>query len=170
MQTNFREVATTLNRDGTAVRQLAVRARKHVQDARPRYPVNRAEGDRIATAFFAAAQNGDTVSLQKLLSSEVVLAADGGGKVLAFRNPICGVARVLRLYAGLYRKFLAEPPVTMVPAWINGLPGYISRERAGVLQTTAFAIEAGVITRIYITRNPEKLAGVEQRYEGRQEL
>jgi RNA polymerase sigma-70 factor (ECF subfamily) len=151
------EVATTLDRDSAAVRQLAVRARKHVQDARPRYPVARAEGERIAQAFFAASSTGDIAALRAMLTRTVVLQSDGGGKVLAFLNPIVGLEKVLRLFAGLHRKFKAEPPVFVQSIWIDGLPGYVSLERDGVLQTTALAIEDGRITGVYITRNPDKL-------------
>ncbi|OYW60359.1 MAG: RNA polymerase sigma factor SigJ [Rhizobiales bacterium 17-65-6] len=154
------EVAEALEREPGAVRQLAVRARRHVQAARPRFPVDRAEGERIAQAFFAASISGDVATLRTLLAEDVVLQADGGGKVLAFLNPITGMARLLRLFAGIRRKW-GEGWATMVqPAWIDGLPGYVSLERGAVLQTTAFAIEGGRIAAIYITRNPDKLLQV----------
>ncbi len=150
------EVASTLDREPPAVRQLAVRARKHVQEARPRFPVASDEGERIAAAFFNATQLGDVQALSRLLAKDVVLQSDGGGKVIAFRNPIFGLARVLRLYRGLLRKYSAASPSSFRPMRIDGLPGYISRER-DVVQTTALEIENGLITRIYITRNPDKL-------------
>lgn len=154
------EVATTLDRDASAVRQLAVRARKHVQDARPRYPVERQEGKRIAQAFFMASTSGDLEALRNMLAQNVVLQSDGGGKVLAFLNPIHGLQKVLRLYDGLYRKLTAGPAEHIEWTWIDGLPGYISRERDGVLQTTALSIEDGRIAAIYITRNPDKLSQI----------
>jgi RNA polymerase sigma-70 factor (ECF subfamily) len=150
------EVAATLDREPPAVRQLAVRARKHVQEARPRFPVASDEGERIAAAFFDATRQGDVQALSRLLARDVVLQADGGGKVLAFRNPIFGLARVLRLYRGITRKYGAPLQSSFRPLRIDGLPGYISRER-DVVQTTALEIENGSITRIYITRNPDKL-------------
>ncbi len=153
------EVASTLGREPPAVRQLAVRARKHVQEARPRFPVASDEGERIAAAFFDATRLGDVQTLGRLLAKDVVLQSDGGGKVLAFRNPIFGLARVLRLYRGLMRKYGLSPPSSFRPLRIDGLPGYISRER-DVVQTTALDIENGLITRIYITRNPDKLARI----------
>lgn len=153
------EVATTLGREPPAVRQLAVRARKHVQEARPRFPVASDEGERIAAAFFDATRRGDVQALSRLLAKDIVLHSDGGGKVLAFRNPIFGLARVLRLYRGITRKYGAASPSSFRPLRIDGLPGYISRER-DVVQTTALDIENGLITRIYITRNPDKLARI----------
>ncbi|MBN8920509.1 MAG: sigma-70 family RNA polymerase sigma factor [Rhizobiales bacterium] len=154
------EVAGALGREPPAVRQLASRARRHVQDARPRYPVARDEGERIAGAFFAAAHTGDVAALRSLLADDVVVQADGGGKVLAFLNPIVGIARVLRMYAGLLRKFGTGWTEMVRPVWIDGLPGYVSRERGGIVQTTALAIEHGRIVGVYITRNPDKLTRV----------
>ena len=153
------EVAATVDRDPAAVRQLAARARKHVQEQRPRYTVAQDEGSRIAEAFFAASRSGDTNALRAILAQNVVLRSDGGGKVIAFRNPIFGIDRVLRLYRGLLKKLGAPPSGLFRPMRIDGLPGYVSIER-GVLQTTAFAIEDGKITGVYITRNPDKLRHV----------
>ncbi|MDB5501277.1 MAG: polymerase sigma factor SigJ [Tardiphaga sp.] len=154
------DVATTLKREPAAVRQLAVRARQHVQDARPRFPVAPEEGSRIAEAFFTATRSGDIATLRTLLSETVVLRADGGGKVNAFPNPIIGLDHVLRLFEGLTRKLGAQHDERFRTLWIDGLPGYLSFERDGVLQTTALAIEDGRITAIYITRNPDKLQRV----------
>jgi len=156
----FDEVGRTLDRDPTAVRQLASRARKHVQDARPRFPVEREEGDRLAQAFFAASRDGDLKALGAMLAEGAVLYADGGGKVHAFHNPIRGLARLLRLFAGLHRKYGPEAFEQLRPMWIDGLPGYVSLERGQVLQTTALDIRDGRIVGIYITRNPDKLAAV----------
>jgi len=159
------EIAGTLGRDAAAVRQLAARARKHVQDARPRFPVEREEGDRLAQAFFSAAHNGDVATLRTLLAEGVVIQSDGGGKVFAFIRPIEGRDRVLRLYEGMYRKLGPDWTEMVEPIWIDGLPGYISRERGAILQTTALQIEDGKISAIYMTRNPDKLAHVRQRLQ-----
>ncbi len=154
------EVAVTIERDPAAVRQLAARARKHVQEHRPRYPVAHDEGSRIAEAFFIASRSGDTNALRSILAQNVVIRSDGGGKVHAFLNPIAGLERVLRLYEGLTRKLGIRQGGYFRPMQIDGLPGYASYERDDIFQTTAFAIEDGKITEIYITRNPEKLRHV----------
>ena len=156
----FDEVATTLDRDATAVRQLAARARRHVRAGGPRYAVEREEGERIARAFFNASASGDVQTLSALLADRATLRADGGGKVLAFHNPIEGAQRILRLFAGLARKYGPGAFEYIRPMWIDGLPGYVSLERGSVLQTTALAIEDGRIADIFITRNPDKLAKV----------
>ena len=155
------DVAATLGRDAAAVRQLAVRARRHVQESKSRYTVEDGEAERIAQAFFTAARDGDTAALQAMLAENVVIHADGGGRVLAFRNPIRGIARVLRLYASLFRKF-GGAATLLRTLRIDGLPGFVSLDRGDVLQTTALAIEDGRISAIYIVRNPDKLGHVVQ--------
>ncbi|WP_044562429.1 sigma-70 family RNA polymerase sigma factor [Azospirillum sp. B4] len=156
------DVAGTLHREPAAVRQLASRARRHIQDARPRYPVAPEEGERLAQAFYAASHLGDVDTLRGLLARDVVLRADGGGKVHAFRNPIIGVERMVRLFASLHAKGEFQSAAFIRPMRIDGLPGYVSVERGTVLQTTAFEIEDGRITAIYITRNPDKLVRIAQ--------
>ena len=155
------EVAQTVEREPAAVRQLAARARKHVQESRPRFPIANDEGSRIAAAFFAASRSGDTNALRAILAQNVVIRSDGGGKVHAFINPIVGLERVLRAYEGLSRKLANRPSRDFFRAMrVNGLPGYVSYERDDIFQTTAFEIEDGKITEIYITRNPDKLRHV----------
>jgi RNA polymerase sigma-70 factor (ECF subfamily) len=153
------EVATMLDRDAAAVRQLAVRARKHVHDARPRYKIEQAEADRIIDAFFEATRVGDPAALSALLAEDVVVHSDGGGRVPAAINVIRGADRVLRLFVGLVRKFDHEP-VLMRTLTIDGLPGLVALDGNGVLQTTAFEIENRRITAIYAVRNPDKLRHV----------
>ncbi|MNQ97423.1 RNA polymerase sigma factor SigJ [compost metagenome] len=72
-------------------------------------------------------------------------------------RPIVGLDHVVRLFEGLFRKLTREPPVLVDWVWIDGLPGYVSYERDGALQTTALEIEDGRILAIFITRNPDKL-------------
>jgi RNA polymerase sigma-70 factor (ECF subfamily) len=158
--TPLHEVAGTLGRDAAAVRQLAARARKHVQAARPRYPVEQAEANRIAQAFFVASRDGDVEALSTLLAQDVVLHSDGGGRVLAFHNPIVGAERIMRLYASLRRKLGTGSALLVRPLLIDRLPGYVSVDRGEVLQTTALEIVEGRITGIYIVRNPDKLRHV----------
>jgi len=158
------EVAETLGRDAAALRQLAVRARRHVRAGRPRYRIAREEGERLARAFFTAAQDGDTAALRAMLADDAVMHADGGGKVIAVLNPIAGVDRILRLFAGLARKHRAHPATFLGAVTVDGLPGYVSLDRGGVLQVTALAVEDGRIACVYITRNPDKLGRVAERF------
>jgi len=155
------DVAGTLDREAPAVRQLAARARKHLQAAKPRFTVETAEADRIASAFFAASRDGDVTALGAMLAEDVVIRSDGGGRVLAFLNPITGIAKALRLFSGLARKRAANAePVLLRRITIDGLPGYASIDRGQVLQTTALEIRDGRIAAVYMVRNPDKLRHV----------
>lgn len=156
--TPFEEVAQVIGRDPAACRQLASRARSHVRAARPRYPVADATARDVAAAFRSAAQTGDIAALRSVLAADVVVYTDGGGRQSAARNPILGSDRVARFFAGLARKADGQPPRLLHDGWIDGLPGYVTFDRKGVLQTTAIAVEAGRVIAVYIVRNPEKLA------------
>ena len=158
----FEEVADTLGRDEAAVRQLASRARTHVRASRPRFDVPKEKGLKIAEAFFAASRSGDMAGLQAILAADVVLHADGGGKRPAAFRLIEGLHDVLGAHAAVARAFQKFGVSQVVRyATINGLPGFVTREADGLLQTTALQIEDGRITAIYVVRNPDKLARLE---------
>ena len=156
----FEEVAETIGRDPAACRQLASRARTHVRASRPRFEVPKARGLEIAEAFFAASRSGDMQALQTLLASDVAVYSDGGGKRPAALRPIEGLVQVLTLHGGLARMYRKAPSVLVRCAVINGLPGFVTREADGLLQTTALQIEDGRIVALFIMRNPDKLERV----------
>lgn len=153
----FDEIAATLDRDPAACRQLAARARKNVRAERPRYPIDRREGERMTDAFFAASRSGDLSALRNLLAENVVSYTDGGGIRNAALNPLFGFRRVSGLFMGVARKNEGRLPPLLYKGLINGLPGFVTLEADGVVQTTALDIEDGRIVGIYIVRNPEKL-------------
>lgn len=153
----FDEVAATLEREPAACRQLAARARRNVQAARPRYAIARDEGERMADAFLAASRSGDLTALRTILAENVVAYTDGGGLRSASLNPLFGFRRVSGLFAGVARKDRFVVPPVLYRGLINGLPGYVTLEPDGVPQTTAFDIRDGRIVAIYLIRNPEKL-------------
>jgi RNA polymerase sigma-70 factor (ECF subfamily) len=153
----FDEIAVTLERDAAACRQLAARARAHVREARPRFHVEQQRGLELAEAFFAASRSGDMTALAGMLAADVSLHSDGGGKRSAAMQPICGFEAVLKLheaFAALFRKHGSDLVRTV---FINGLPGFVTREGDGELQTTALEIEDGKVAAIYVMRNPDKL-------------
>jgi RNA polymerase sigma-70 factor (ECF subfamily) len=158
----FAEVAETIGRDEAACRQLASRAREHVRAARPRFVVPKEKGLQIASAFFAASRSGDMAGLLALLASDVVVHADGGGKRPAAFMPVKGIRDVLGLQAAIARN-LRKAGVSRIVRYglINGLPGFVSREADGLLQTTALQREDGRIVAIFVVRNPDKLARLE---------
>lgn len=155
----LKEVAETLDREPAAVRQLASRARRNVRAERGRYALDGAEADRMARAFFEAAHSGDTATLARLLAQDVEIHADGGGKVSAFRNIVRGADNVLRLFGHVSGRE-ARKPTLLRTALIDGLPGYVSRNPDGLIQTTALEVEDGRIRAVYIVRNPDKLGHV----------
>ncbi len=153
----FDEVAKTIDRDPGATRQLAARARAHVRDARPRYKLEKQRGLEIANAFFEASRSGDMAALGAILAADVGMWADGGGKRPAAAIPILGKALVMKVHrsvAVLLRKYGSTLVHTGL---INGLPGFVTREADGELQTTALEIEDGKVVGIYVMRNPDKL-------------
>jgi RNA polymerase sigma-70 factor (ECF subfamily) len=154
---DFEEVAVTIQRSPSACRQLAARARSHVREARPRFQVEKQRGLEIANAFFAASRNGDMTALGAILAADVSLYADGGGKRSAVPRPILGFERVMKVHEALAEVFRQHGSTLIRTALINGLPGFVTREADGELQTTALEIDDGMITAIYVMRNPDKL-------------
>lgn len=157
---DFEGVAKAIDRDPAACRQLASRARAHVREARPRFPVSEAQGQELASAFYAASRSGDMGALQALLAQDVVVYADGGGKTKAALNPIYGQEKTLRLFEGLLRVMDVNYSQLVHEGFIDGLPAFVTLEKDGTLQTTALGIEEGRVVAIYVIRNPDKLRAV----------
>ncbi|RKH09067.1 RNA polymerase sigma factor SigJ [Corallococcus sp. CA047B] len=157
---DFDEVAKAIDRDPAACRQLASRARSHVREARPRFPVSEGQGRELASAFFTASRSGDVNALQALLAQDVITYSDGGGRTKAALNPIYGAEKTLRLLDGLFQHSGLALSKLVYEGAIDGLPAFVTLEADGVLQTTALAIEEGRIVAIYVTRNPDKLHSI----------
>jgi RNA polymerase sigma-70 factor (ECF subfamily) len=153
----FEEVAETVQRDPAACRQLAARARAHVREARPRFKVEKERGLALAEAFFVASRSGDMQALAAMLASDVSVQADGGGKRPAALEPVEGFDAVMKFQERLAGLLKGQVSTLMRVAFINGLPGFLTREADGELQTTALDIEGGRIAAIYVMRNPDKL-------------
>lgn len=154
---SFEEVALTLDRDAAACRQLAARARTHIREARPRFHVEQRQGLALAEAFFAASRTGDMAALGAMLAADVSMHADGGGKRSAAMQIVFGMSHVLKLHKSLAVLFGKYGSKLVRTGFINGLPGFVTQEADGELQTTALDIEDGRITAIYVVRNPDKL-------------
>jgi RNA polymerase sigma-70 factor (ECF subfamily) len=153
----FEEIGETIGREAAACRQLASRARTQVRAARPRFPVPKEHGLKIAEAFFTASRRGEMHELRSLLATDVAIYADGGGKRSAATKPIIGIEQVMRAHIGLARLFAKGPSQILRYGLINGLPGFVTREADNELQTTGLQIESGKIVAIYVVRNPDKL-------------
>jgi RNA polymerase sigma-70 factor (ECF subfamily) len=153
----FDEVAKTLDRDAAACRQLAARARAHVREARPRFAVEQQHGLKIAEAFFAASRTGDMTALGTMLAADVSMHSDGGGKRAAAMQLVLGFKHVMKLHKSLAVLFGKYGSKLVRTGFVNGLPGFVTMESDGEIQTTALEIEDGRVVAIYVTRNPDKL-------------
>jgi len=153
----FEEVAATIQRDEAACRQLAARARAHVREARPRFQVEKQRGLALAEAFFNASRSGDMTALGAMLAADVSVHADGGGKRPAAMEPIVGFAAVMAFHESLAEQFAKNGSKLVRTGLVNGLPGFITLEADGELQTTALDIEDGKVVAIYVVRNHDKL-------------
>ncbi|MGF6256867.1 sigma-70 family RNA polymerase sigma factor [Ensifer sp. LBL] len=155
---SFDEVAVTIERDAAACRQLAARARTHVRAERPRFEIEQQRGLELANAFFAASRHGDMKTLGAMLAADVSVHADGGGKRPAAMQPILGFDAVIKVHEQLAALFAKHGSTLIRAGFINGLPGFVTREADGELQTTALEIKDGKVAAIYVVRNPDKLA------------
>ena len=153
----FDEVGESIGRDAAACRQLAARARTHIREARPRFEVDRRHGLELAEAFFKASRSGDMKTLGAMLAADVSVHSDGGGKRPASMKPVLGFEAVMRVHQRLANLFWKDGSKLVRAGFINGLPGIVTLEADGELQTTALEIEDGKITAIYVVRNPDKL-------------
>jgi RNA polymerase sigma-70 factor (ECF subfamily) len=115
----------------------------------------------LAAAFFQASRSGDTEALGELLAADVAIHSDGGGKRPAAYKPFVGAKDVLAVLAALARLLEQHPGSLIGYRMINGLPGFVTREADGILQTTALLIENDRIAGIYVVRNPDKLRHLE---------
>lgn len=157
----FQEVAAMLDLEPANARQLAVRAREHL-GPRPRAvrrpPAEQVE--RIGQAFFAALRGGDVDGLRGLLREDVVLRADGGGKVSAVHYPLRGAERVVRFFDRLLVRTGWHREQRIEARWWNGAPGFLlfgpGEQLVGAYQ---FEVEDGLVARILVQRNPDKLRG-----------
>ncbi|MGH3447980.1 MAG: RNA polymerase sigma-70 factor [Nocardioidaceae bacterium] len=156
----FAEVASAVGRSEAACRQLAVRARRHMDAGRPRFEVDRREREGLAEQFFDAFREGDVDGLRELLAADVQMVGDGGGKAPQLANAIIGADKVSRVLATIIPPF-ARIGVEMEPQEVNGQPGAIFRDRDGkVLNTWTLDILDGQIQAIRSVINPDKLGHV----------
>ena len=161
-EADYDEVALTLGKSEAACRQLVHRAKAQVQDARPRYQVSRETHQRLLRAFADAAARGSMQDLKALMTEEVELIGDGGGKVQSFSKVLTGNQRLAQLYYSLWRRM--GPVVRMEMVEINGEPGLLRFVDGELESAQTFEIEGDRIARIRVQRNPDKLARIAERF------
>jgi RNA polymerase sigma-70 factor, ECF subfamily len=156
----FPEIASAVGRSEAACRQLAVRARRHMDEGRPRFEAGRRERQELAERFFGALREGDVGGLQELLAADVQIIGDSGGKAPQFARPIVGSVKVARALAAAVPP-LVRVDVTLEPCELNGQPGAIFRDRHGkVLSALALDVLDGQVQTIRSVSNPDKLGHV----------
>ncbi|MBD0422754.1 RNA polymerase sigma-70 factor [Streptomyces sp. TRM S81-3] len=155
----YDEIAAAVDKSPAAVRQIAHRARRHVDARRPRRTVTPGEARAAVESFRRALETRDPQSLLDVLAPDVVLVSDGGGLKRAALRPVVGADKLVRFYLGGSGR--VEATITCEPTVVNGNPGLallLDGEIDGVM---AMRVEDGRITGVYYVRNPEKLTRVE---------
>ena len=154
----YDEIARIVGKNEDNVRQLASRARAHVEQGRPRFQTSREQREELAHRFFAAVQDGDLAGLESLLAHDVVLTGDGGGKVPALARPLSGRSRVARALINWVRIGARIPGASMRPVEVNGTSGALLLDGDGrLLAVWALEISGGEVTGLNSIVNPEKL-------------
>jgi RNA polymerase sigma-70 factor (TIGR02957 family) len=153
------QIAEIIGKSQDNVRQLATRARRHVEQRRPRFQTTREQRDELARRFFQAAEQGDLSGLEALLAHDVELTGDGGGKVPALARTLRGRSRVARTLIDWFRLGARVPGVSIRPVEVNGGPGalYLDAQQR-LIAVMALEISGGQITSISGIVNPDKLA------------
>lgn len=154
----FSEIAVAVDRSEAACRQLAVRARRHMEEGRPRFDADRREREELAARFFDAFREGDVDGLKELLAADVLAIADGGGKGPALAKPVVGADNVARVL-GSFAPLVGASGLVVEQAGINGQPGAIVHAGDGkVISVLVLDVLDGRIQTIRGVVNPEKLA------------
>ncbi len=156
----FPEIAAAVGRSEPACRQLAVRARRHMEAGRPRFEADRREREELAARFFDALRNGDVDQLRELLAADVSMVGDGGGKAPALPKSVIGASNVARVLASIF-PVLARIEASVEERELNGQPGAIIRDRDGnVVGTMTLDVIGRQIQTIRSVANPDKLGHV----------
>ncbi|MEU2183740.1 RNA polymerase sigma-70 factor [Streptomyces thermolilacinus] len=154
----YDEIAAAVGKSPAAVRQIAHRARRHVDARRPRQVASSTEGRAVLESFRRAVETGDPQALLDVLAPEVVLMSDGGGLKHAALRPVTGAERVVRMFAGGMGRF--DGTFTTEPTVVNGHPALLVRFGGEIDGVMAISVEDARITGLYYVRNPEKLSHV----------
>jgi RNA polymerase sigma-70 factor, ECF subfamily len=155
----YEEIAAAIDKSPAAVRQIAHRARRHVDARRPREVVTPSETRAALEAFQRAVETSDMRGLLDVLAPEVVLVGDGGGVKRATLRPIIGAEKVARYFFGGFG--MPEGTLTVDPAMVNGHPSLVVRLDGEIDGVMAIRVEGARIAGLYYVRNPEKLTRVE---------
>jgi RNA polymerase sigma-70 factor, ECF subfamily len=152
----FSDIARIVEKSEANCRQILARARKRIDERRPRYDVLRTDAEKVLASFVTAVRSGDLETLIASMSDNVVLIDDGGGKPGAPLRPIHGAEPIARVMINVLRK-LGSAKAEVRPATINGLPGFVRFLDGHATGVLAFGIAGGRIQALFSITNPDKL-------------
>jgi RNA polymerase sigma-70 factor (ECF subfamily) len=154
----FAEIASAIGRSEAACRQLAVRARHHMDGGRTRFKADRSEQDILAARFFDALRDGKVEQLRQLLAADIQAIGDSGGKAPALAKSVTGADNVARVLTSIFSRLTAID-ATVQPREINGQAGAIVHDRDGkIINTITIDMLSGQIQTIRFMLSPDKLA------------
>jgi RNA polymerase sigma-70 factor (TIGR02957 family) len=154
----YDEIARIVGKSEDNARQLVTRARRQVEERRPRFEASRKRREALAQRFFAAAADGDLHALEELLAHDVMLHGDGGGKAPALAHPVHGRAKVVRTLLAWFRATARIGGVTLRSAEVNGQPGALVLDPEGrLVNVLALDVADGQVQAIRSIVNPDKL-------------
>jgi RNA polymerase sigma-70 factor (ECF subfamily) len=157
---DYSDIAAMLGKTEAACRQMVHRAQGRVQQERPRFDVPKDMHRDLLATFIQAASSGDRAAMKALMSDEVQLVADGGGKVNSFLHILHGAGRV----AGVFWSLEHQHPGQVVyrSAMVNGEPGLLRYVDGKIESAQSFIIDDGRIVAVFVMRNPDKLTALPQ--------
>jgi RNA polymerase sigma-70 factor, ECF subfamily len=160
----YSEIAPIVKRSEVNCRQVLARARKHIEERRPRFDASPEQAEELMLRFQRAVINGEIESLLSILASDVVLVSDGGGKAPALLTPIQGAESLARVVVSGTRRFRSKTE-EVKQATVNGLPGLVSFEGNRAVRVMAFGISGKRIHMLFVITNPDKLRHLTRRPE-----
>jgi RNA polymerase sigma-70 factor (TIGR02957 family) len=159
----YAEIAAIIGTSEDNTRQLVARARKHVEERRPRFEASPQRREQLARTFLAAVDHGDLQALEELLARDVVLHGDGGGQVRAITRPVHGRTKVARLLLSGMRTAMPYGGWRLRQVQVNGQPGALVSDAAGKLTAVVVLdITDGHIQAVRTIVNPDKLRHLDQ--------
>jgi RNA polymerase sigma-70 factor (ECF subfamily) len=160
----FADIAPIVGKSEENCRQLLARARKRIDEGRPRYDVSRTDADKLVGAFVAALKDGDLKTMLAHMAENVVLVADAGGRPGALLKPLHGASPVAHAMLHALRKHGVEP-ADIELATVNGLPGFVRFHETSAQAVLAFGVVGGHIAAVFVISNPEKLRHIRRSRE-----
>jgi len=157
---DYSEIADVVQKSEAACRQLVHRAVARVQQERPRFDVPKDKHRELLGQFMNAANRGSLADMRALMSDDVQLVADGGGKVSSFMHILKGAGRVAGVFWSLEHKHPAK--VFYRAATVNGEPGLLRYVNGMLESVQSFIVDNERIVAVFIMRNPQKLAAIPQ--------